>query len=49
MVQIPSDARPVAPVALPVIENDPVPTLVVPSTPEVAEKIGYEAAPAGQR
>ena len=49
MVQIPSDARPVAPVALPVIENDPVPTPVVPDTPEVAEKIGYEAAPAGQR
>jgi curli production assembly/transport component CsgG len=49
MVQIPSDARPVAPVALPVIKNDPVPTTVVPSTPEVAEKIGYEAAPAGQR
>jgi hypothetical protein len=49
MVQIPSDARPVAPAALPVIKNDPVPTPVVPSTPEVAEQIGYEAAPAGQR
>jgi curli production assembly/transport component CsgG len=49
LAQIPSDARPVAPVALPVIDNDPVPTPVVPSTPELAEKIGYEAAPAGER
>ena len=49
LVQIPSDARPVAPVALPVIDNDPVPTPVVPSTPELAEKIGYDAPPAGER
>ena len=43
LTQIPQNAVPVAPVALPVINNDPVPTPVVPSTPEVAEKIGYEA------
>ena len=43
LTQIPQNAVPVAPVALPVINNDPVPTPLVPSTPEVAEKIGYEA------
>ena len=42
LTQIPQNAVPVAPVALPVINNDPVPTPLVPSTPEVAEKIGYE-------
>jgi curli production assembly/transport component CsgG len=49
LTQIPQNAVPVAPVALPVIENDPVPVTVVPNTPETAEKIGYEAAPAGKK
>ena len=49
LTQIPRDAKPVAPVALPVVKNDPVPTPLVPSTPEAAAKIGYEAAPAGER
>ena len=43
LTQVPQNAVPVAPVALPVINNDPVPVPLVPSTPEVAEKIGYEA------
>jgi curli production assembly/transport component CsgG len=49
LTQIPQNAVPVAPVALPIINNDPVPTPLVPSTPELSEKIGYEAAPAGER
>lgn len=49
LTQIPQDARPVAPVALPVVKNDPVPIPIVPSTPEAAEKIGYDAPPAGER
>jgi hypothetical protein len=43
LTQVPQNAVPVEPSALPIINNDPVPTPVVPSTPEVAEKIGYEA------
>lgn len=43
LTQVPQNAVPIAPVALPVINNDPVPVPLVPSTPEVAEKIGYEA------
>ena len=43
LTQIPQTAVPIAPVALPVIKNDPVPTPVVPGTPEAAEKNGYEA------
>jgi curli production assembly/transport component CsgG len=49
LTQVPQNAVPVAPVALPVIKNDPVPTTIVPSTPELAEKIGYDAPPAGER
>jgi hypothetical protein len=49
LTQIPRDAKPVAPVALPVVKNDPVPKPLVPSTPEVAEKIGYDPQPAGER
>ena len=49
LTQIPPNAIPVAPVELPVIKNDPVPTPVVPNTPELSEKIGYEVAPAVER
>lgn len=49
LTQIPRNAQPVAPVALPEIKNEPVLTPVVPSTPEIAEKIGYDAPPAGER
>ena len=49
LIQIPQNAVPVAPVALPVIKNDSVPMPLVPSTPEVAEKIGYEVAPAVEK
>lgn len=47
--QVAPNARPVAPVALPVIKNEVVPAPVVPDTPEVAAKIGYDAPPAGER
>ena len=49
LIQIPQNAVPVAPVALPVIKNDPVPTPLVPGTPELSEKIGYDAAPPIER
>ena len=49
LTQIPPQAQPVAPAALPVIKNDPVPVPVVPDTPETAAKIGYDAPPAGER
>jgi curli production assembly/transport component CsgG len=49
LTQIAPNAVPVAPAALPVIKNDPVPKPMVPATPEVAEKIGYEVAPAVER
>jgi curli production assembly/transport component CsgG len=49
LTQIPKNAKPVAPTALPVIKNDPVPSPLVPSTPEVANKIGYEPAPAVEK
>lgn len=49
LTQIPRDARPVAPVALPVIKNETPPPPVVPDTPETAAKIGYDAPPAGER
>jgi len=49
LTQIPKNAKPVAPIALPVIKNDPVPTPLVPSTPETASKIGYEPAPAFEK
>lgn len=49
LIQVPQDAKPVAPSALPVIKNDPVPTPVVPSTPEVAAKIGYDPTPTAEK
>ena len=49
ITQIPKNAKPVAPTALPVIKNDPAPTPLVPSTPETASKIGYEPAPAFEK
>lgn len=49
LTQIPKNEKPVAPIALPIIKNDPVPTPLVPSTPEVADKIGYEPAPAFEK
>jgi curli production assembly/transport component CsgG len=49
LTQIPQNAMPIAPVGLPVIKNNPVPSPVIPNTPEVAEKIGYEAAPAVEK
>ena len=51
MGQIPPTAVPVAPVALPVIQNEKADTTpavqAVPTTPEAAEKIGLEFLPAG--
>jgi len=49
ITQIPKNAKPVAPTALPVIKNDPVPPPLVPSTPETASNIGYEPAPAFEK
>ena len=49
LAQVNPQTKPVAPVALPVIKNDPVPVPVVPDTPETAAKIGYDAPPAGER
>jgi len=49
LTQIPRDAVPVAPVALPVIKNETPPAPLVPDTPETAAKIGYDAPPAGER
>jgi curli production assembly/transport component CsgG len=49
LIQIPQNAVPVSPVALPVIKNDPVPTPMVPNTLELSEKIGYEVAPAVEK
>ena len=40
--QVPPQARPVAPVALPEIKNETPTPPAVPTTPEAAEKIGYE-------
>lgn len=42
LTQIPRTAQPVAPVALPEIRNETPTPPAVPSTPEAAEKMGYE-------
>ena len=42
VTQIPSNATPVTPAALPVIKNDPTNNLTIPTTPEAAAKIGFD-------
>lgn len=43
IAQVPPQAQPTVPVALPVIKNETPPTPAVPDTPAAAEKMGYEA------
>lgn len=42
VTQIPSNATLVTPAVLPVIKNDPITTLKIPTTPEAAAKIGFD-------